>query len=57
MALAQLSDSAAGPEDLPAIFFKKLAYWIAVLWKVAYQQSIYQASIPNEWRQAKVMAL
>ena len=57
MTLAQLSDSAAGPDGLPAIFFKKLAYWIAVLLTIVYQQLIHQACIPDDWRQAKLIAL
>ena len=57
MALTQLSDSAAGPDGLPDIFFKKRAYWIAVLLKIVYQQSIHLACIPDDWRQMKVIAL
>ena len=50
-------DSAAEPDGLPAIFLKKLAYWIAVPLTIVYQQSIHQACIPDDWRQAKVIAL
>ena len=57
MALAQLSDSDAGLDHLHAIFFKKLTYWIAVPLRIVYQQSIHQACIPDDWRQAKIIAL
>jgi hypothetical protein len=57
LALIQLRDSAAGPDGLPAIFFKRLASWLAMPLTVLYQQSIQQAVIPDDWRQAKVVSL
>ena len=43
VALVQFSESAVGLDGLPAILFKKLAYWIAVSLTIVYQQSIHQA--------------
>ena len=56
-ALAQLRDSAAGPDGLPALFYRRLAYVIAVSLSIVYQQSLSQGRIPDAWRQAKVIAL
>jgi hypothetical protein len=55
--LGHLSDSAAGPDDLPAVFLKRLAYWLAVPLSIVYQQSLHQQRIPDEWRTAKVVPL
>ena len=55
--LVQLRESAAGPDDLPAIVFKRLAYWLAVPLTIIYQQSIHQERIPNDWKRAKVTAI
>ncbi len=52
LALAQLRYSAAGPDNLSPIFFKRLEPLTIV-----YQQSIYQAQILHAWRQATVIAL
>ncbi len=55
--LSQLQDSAAGPDGLPAVFYKRLAYWLAVPLSIIYQQSLHQQRIPDEWRMAKVIPL
>jgi hypothetical protein len=56
-ALCCLRPSAAGPGGIPALFYKKLAYWLATPLRIVYQQSMQQASIPDEWRPAKVIPL
>ena len=55
--LANLRESAAGPDGIPGIFYKRLAYWLTSPLATVYQQSIYQARIPDDWKQAKVIPL
>ena len=57
VALAQLREFAFGPDGLPAVFFKRLAYWLVVTLTIIYQQSLDQECILDDWRQAKVIAL
>jgi hypothetical protein len=57
VALARLRKSAAGPDGIPSVFFKSLAYWLAVPLCIVYQQSLHYRCIPDEWRLAKVIAL
>ena len=57
LALARLGDSAAGPDGLPALFYRRLAYGMAVPLSIVYQQSLSLGRIPDAWRQAKVIAL
>ena len=39
--LSQLRDSAAGPDGLPSVFFKRLAYWFAASLTIIYQQLLH----------------
>jgi hypothetical protein len=55
--LRRLRLLAAGPDGKPALFYKKLAYWLATPLIIVYQQSMQQASIPDERRSAKVIPL
>ena len=55
--LANHRESAAGPDGISGIFYKCLAYWLASSLTTVYQQSIQQARIPDDWRQAKVIPL
>lgn len=55
--LSHLRDSAAGPDGLPAMFFRRLSHWLAVPLSIIYQQSVHQQCLPNEWRLAKVIPL
>ena len=55
--LANLRESAAGPDGIPGIFCKRLAYWLASNLATVYQQLIHQARISDDWRQAKVIPL
>ena len=55
--LSQLRDSATGPDGLPSVFFKRIAYWLAALLTIIYQQLLHQAHIPDAWRLAKVIPL
>ena len=43
LALAQLADSVAGPDGIPATFYKKLAHYLAEPLACVYQQSLHQA--------------
>ena len=52
--LEQLHESAAGPDDIPGIFYKRLACWLAYPLTVVYQQSVYRGRIPDAWRMARV---
>ena len=49
--------SASGPDGIPAIFFKRLAYWLANPLAIIYEQSLYQRKIPDSWREARVIPL
>ena len=55
--LANLRESAVGPDGIPGIFYKRLAFWLASLLAMVYQLSIRQARITDDWRQAKVIPL
>ena len=57
LVLYQLRCSAAGPDGLPGIFFKTLAYWLAEPLCTVFQQSVHQGKIPDAWRQAKIIPL
>ena len=57
LALAQLVDSAAGPDGIPAKFYKKLAHYLAEPLACVYQQLLRQARVPDIWKQAKVIAI
>ena len=48
-ALARLKCSAAGPDSIPAISYKALAYWLAEPLTTIYQQSLYNGTIPDTW--------
>ena len=56
-ALAQLADSAADPDGIPATFYKKLAHYLAKPLACVYQQSLHQARVPDVEKQAKVIAI
>jgi Reverse transcriptase (RNA-dependent DNA polymerase) len=56
-ALERMNCSAAGPDGLPGMFYKKLGYWLTEPLTVIFQQSIYQCTIPDDWRVAKVIPL
>jgi hypothetical protein len=47
-ALSRLRPSAAGLDGISALFYKKLAYRLATPLSIVYQQSMQQASIPDE---------
>ena len=52
--LLQQPDSAAGPDGIPGVFYRKLANVLALPLSIVYQQSIHQGSIPDNWRLANV---
>ena len=43
--LLNQNNSAAGPDDIPEIFYRKLAYALAILQCIVFQQSIFHHSI------------
>ena len=49
--------TAAGPDGLSGKLYHRLAYVLATPLAIIYQQSIYQAKIPSDWRLAKVIPL
>jgi hypothetical protein len=56
-AIMRTRSSAAGPDGIPAIIYKKLAYWLSEPLCTLYQQCMHQDTIPDAWRQAKVVPL
>jgi hypothetical protein len=57
LALAQLSETAAGPDIIPAVFYKRLAYSLGIPLSIVFNQSLYQEALPDARRLAKVIAL
>lgn len=57
VALSHLKDTAAGPDEIPAVFFKRLAYSLGVPLAIVFQHSLHQAVIPDAFRLAKVIPL
>ena len=50
-------NSAAGPDGIPGIFYKKLASVLAIPLSIIFQQSVQHRKISDIWRQANVMPL
>ena len=55
--LMQQRSSAAGPDGIPGLFYKKLAGVLAQLQATVFQQSLYQRVIHDMWRNALVIPL
>ena len=55
--LMEQRNSAAGPDGIPGIFYKKLACVLAIPLSITFQQSVQHRKIPDTWRQANVMPL
>ncbi len=55
--LMRQSNSAAGPDGIPGVFYRKLAHVLAIPLSTVFQQSIYQQRIPDMWRLAIVSPL
>ena len=57
LAHAQLADSVAGPDSIPATIYKKLAHYLAEPLACVYQQLPNQVRVPDVWKQAKVITI
>ena len=55
--LMQQRSSAAGPEGIPGLFYRKLAGVLTQPLAIVFQQSLYQRAIPDMWRNALVIPL
>ena len=53
--LANQKNSAAGPDGIPAIFYKSLSSCLAVPLTIVYQYSIYEGVILDAWRMARII--
>ena len=53
----QQSNSSPESDGIPGIFYRKLADVLALPLSIAYQQSLYQSSIPDWWRLANITPL
>ena len=53
----QQRSSAAGPDGIPGLFYRKLASVLAQPLATVYQQSLHQRAIPDMWRNALAIPL
>jgi hypothetical protein len=55
--LTNQRSSAAGPDGIPGIFYKRLAHELSYPMTIIFQQSLHQRCIPDMWRKAIVISL
>ena len=56
-ALLQQPNSFLGQDDIPGIFYWKLANVLVLPLSIIYQQSLYQCFLLNRWKLANIMPL
>ena len=56
-ALLQQPNSSLGPDDIPGIFYWKLANVLVLPLSIIYQQSLYQCFLLDRWKLANIMPL
>ena len=49
------SSGSAGPDGLPALFWKKAAASVAIPQSIIFNNSVMSSSVPDEWRLAEVI--
>ena len=52
-----MPETAAGPDGIPGVFYRKLAYWLAVPLTTIYQHSVHRCHVPKQWKEALVIPL
>ena len=55
--LPNTPETAAGPDRIPGVFYRKLSYWLAVPLTTIYQQSVHHCHVPKQWKEALVIPL